>query len=122
MERQLSVSYVIPTLNSAKTLEACLAAILAQRVSRAEYEIVVADAGSTDETVKIARRMGVAAQDLEMLKQVAVLHDIGKLGIHDAVLNKPDKLNLEEPHLRLRTPLIVLKVVGRGHLNVNAVV
>ena len=59
MERQLSVSYVIPTLNSAKTLEACLAAILAQRVSRAEYEIVIADAGSTDETVKIARRMGV---------------------------------------------------------------
>ena len=59
MEKQLSVSYVIPTLNSAKTLEACLAAILAQRVSRAEYEIVIADAGSTDDTVKIARRMGV---------------------------------------------------------------
>ena len=59
MEKQLSVSYVIPTLNSAKTLEACLAAILSQRVSRAEYEIVIADAGSTDDTVKIARRMGV---------------------------------------------------------------
>jgi len=59
MEKQLSVSFVIPTLNSAKTLEACLAAILSQRISRAEYEIVIADAGSTDETVKIARRMGV---------------------------------------------------------------
>ena len=59
MEKQLSVSYVIPTLNSAKTLEACLSAILAQRVSRAEYEIVIADAGSSDDTVKIARRMGV---------------------------------------------------------------
>lgn len=59
MEQQLSVSFVIPTLNSAKTLEACLAAILAQRISRAEYEIVIADAGSTDKTVAIARRMGV---------------------------------------------------------------
>lgn len=59
MEQQLSVSFVIPTLNSAKTLEACLEAILAQRISRAEYEIVIADAGSTDATVAIARRMGV---------------------------------------------------------------
>ena len=59
MEKQLSVSYVIPTLNSAKTLEMCLGAILSQRVSRAEYEIVIADAGSTDGTVAIARRMGV---------------------------------------------------------------
>ncbi len=59
MEQQLSVSFVIPTLNSAKTLEACLEAILSQRISRAEYEIVIADAGSTDKTVAIARRMGV---------------------------------------------------------------
>lgn len=59
MEKQPSVSFVIPTLNSEKTLEACLAAILSQRISRAEYEIVVADAGSTDKTVAIARRMGV---------------------------------------------------------------
>lgn len=53
------VSFVIPTLNSGKTLEACLSSILAQRFSRAEYEIVIADAGSTDDTVRIARRMGV---------------------------------------------------------------
>jgi HD-GYP domain-containing protein (c-di-GMP phosphodiesterase class II) len=46
--------------------------------------------------VKIADRMGFAADDLEMLQQVAVLHDIGKLGIQDAVLNKPAKLNDEE--------------------------
>ncbi|MEI7899618.1 MAG: glycosyltransferase [bacterium] len=59
MERQVSVSFVIPTLNSAKTLEACLGAILAQRLARTEYEIVVADAGSTDETVALARRLGV---------------------------------------------------------------
>lgn len=46
--------------------------------------------------VKIARRMGVPAADLEMLKQIAVLHDIGKLGIRDMVLNKPGQLTPEE--------------------------
>ncbi len=46
--------------------------------------------------VKIARRMGVPAGDLEMLKQIAVLHDIGKLGIRDMVLNKPGQLTPEE--------------------------
>lgn len=53
------ISFVIPTLNSAKTLEACLSAIFSQRTPRAEYEVVLADAGSADETVAIARRMGV---------------------------------------------------------------
>lgn len=59
MEKQPRVSFVIPTLNSAKTLEACLSAILSQRFPRESYEIVLADAGSSDETVAIARRMGV---------------------------------------------------------------
>jgi len=54
-----SISFVIPTLNSAKTLEACLASILSQRVNRGSYEIVIADAGSADGTVEIARRLGV---------------------------------------------------------------
>jgi glycosyltransferase involved in cell wall biosynthesis len=55
----VSISFVIPTLNSAQTLEACLASILSQRALRETYEIVIADAGSTDGTVAIARRLGV---------------------------------------------------------------
>jgi glycosyltransferase involved in cell wall biosynthesis len=58
VETQVKVSFVIPTLNSAKTLEACLASILGQRVPRGEYEIVIADAGSADGTVELARRLG----------------------------------------------------------------
>lgn len=55
------VSFVIPTLNSAQTLEPCLAAIFSQRMPREDYEVVLADAGSADETVAIAKRMGVDA-------------------------------------------------------------
>lgn len=55
----MKVSFVIPTLNSAKTLGECLDAILAQDFPRADYEIVIADAGSSDATVEIAKAKGV---------------------------------------------------------------
>ena len=50
------VSIIIPTLNSARTLEACLDAICRQEFPRDQLEIVLADAGSSDETLAIARR------------------------------------------------------------------
>ncbi len=53
------VSIVIPTLNSGRTLAACLRAITAQNLPRDRYEIVLADAGSTDDTRDIARACGV---------------------------------------------------------------
>lgn len=55
----MKTSFVIPTLNSSKTLEACLASIFQQDVSRSEYEVIIADAGSSDETRAIAKRFGV---------------------------------------------------------------
>lgn len=53
------LSVVIPTLNSEKTLGECLAAIRAQTLPRNAYEIVIADAGSSDGTVSIAHSHGV---------------------------------------------------------------
>jgi glycosyltransferase involved in cell wall biosynthesis len=51
--RSLSVSYIIPTLNSARTLERCLASIRAQDYP--DVEIVIVDAGSTDQTLELAK-------------------------------------------------------------------
>ena len=53
------ISVVIPTLNSEKTLGMCLGAIRAQSFPKDGYEIVVADAGSSDRTLEIAREHGV---------------------------------------------------------------
>ena len=53
------LSIVIPTLNSEGTLAACLAAIRAQTLPRASYEIVIADAGSSDRTLDVARQYDV---------------------------------------------------------------
>jgi HAMP domain-containing protein/HD superfamily phosphodiesterase len=45
---------------------------------------------------KIAVGMGFSAEKAELLKEAAVLHDIGKLGIHEDILNKKEKLTDEE--------------------------
>ncbi len=52
---QLSVSAVVPTFNSARTLEQCLASIRSNR-TRYKYEVIVVDAGSNDATLETARR------------------------------------------------------------------
>ena len=44
----------------------------------------------------IAEELGMEGDDLENLYYIALLHDIGKIGIPDAILNKPGKLTDEE--------------------------
>ena len=46
--------------------------------------------------VKLARRLGRSDEELRSLEREALLHDIGKIGVPDAVLNKPGKLTEEE--------------------------
>jgi glycosyltransferase involved in cell wall biosynthesis len=50
------VSAVIPTLNAEKYLDECLGALRAQDYPQDRIEIIVADAGSTDQTLEIAER------------------------------------------------------------------
>ncbi len=46
--------------------------------------------------VVVARRMGLKEPDLTWLRRGAILHDVGKIGVSDAVLRKPGKLNAAE--------------------------
>lgn len=45
---------------------------------------------------ELGKKMRLSQQELDELELVATLHDIGKVGIDDRILNKPDKLNGEE--------------------------
>jgi len=47
-------------------------------------------------SVEIARRMGIKGNELSNLYYVALVHDIGKLGIPDAISAKPSSLTAEE--------------------------
>lgn len=46
--------------------------------------------------LRIGEDMGLAPDRLRMLGQAAMLHDIGKIGVPDSILNKPGKLTDEE--------------------------
>jgi putative two-component system response regulator len=50
----------------------------------------------TEFTLKIARSMGLSDKELEDLELASLLHDIGKIAVPEAILNKPGKLTEEE--------------------------
>ena len=47
-------------------------------------------------SVAIGQAMGLGQDDLDVLRLGALLHDIGKIGIRDAILTKPGELNAAE--------------------------
>jgi energy-coupling factor transport system substrate-specific component len=50
----------------------------------------------SDYSVMIAKELGQSEEECEILRKTALLHDIGKIGIPDSVLNKPGRLTDEE--------------------------
>jgi PAS domain S-box-containing protein len=50
----------------------------------------------TQMTVALARRFGIAGDELRFVRWGALLHDIGKMGVPDRILLKPGKLDDEE--------------------------
>jgi len=58
----------------------------------------------TQLTLKLAEAMGMKPDELVHVRRGALLHDMGKLGVPDAVLHKPDKLNDAEWELMRQHP------------------
>lgn len=56
--------------------------------------------------VKIGARLGLGAAELDVLKMGGIVHDIGKIGVPDHILNKPDKLEPGEMLIVRRHPLV----------------
>lgn len=46
--------------------------------------------------LQIARRIGMSAESCNRLEMSALLHDIGKIGVKDEILLKPDRLTRDE--------------------------
>jgi putative two-component system response regulator len=55
-------------------------------------------------TIKLAESLGIHGEELSSIRRGALLHDIGKLGIPDAILLKSDKLNEHEWSLMKQHP------------------
>jgi putative nucleotidyltransferase with HDIG domain len=59
----------------------------------------------TEHTLALARKLGIEGEELESIRRGALLHDIGKLGISDEILNKKTSLTPEERSLVEKHPL-----------------
>jgi putative nucleotidyltransferase with HDIG domain len=63
----------------------------------------------------IARTMNVEQQEHELIRVGALLHDIGKIGISDAVLQKQERLTPDEEALIRQHPVIGRKILECVH-------
>jgi len=60
---------------------------------------------------KIAREVGLPRELIERVYIAGLLHDVGKIGIRDAVITKPDRLTPEEYEEMKRHPEIGAKIL-----------
>ncbi len=66
-------------------------------------------------SVAVGRQMNLADDQLEILRLGALLHDIGKIGISDAVLRKPGALTPEEFALIEQHPGVGARILRSVH-------
>jgi putative two-component system response regulator len=65
----------------------------------------------TEYTIQLAELVGYPAEKMNELRRGAILHDIGKIGIPDAILFKNGKLDEEEWGIMRRHPLLAKEIL-----------
>jgi hypothetical protein len=83
----------------ASSVLALVAALDARDDYTAEHSEALVDLADA-----VATRLGLDEATVREVKWMALLHDIGKVGVPDAVLNKPGPLDVEEWALMRRHP------------------
>ena len=60
----------------------------------------------------VARGLGLPAQEVEIIRRASPMHDVGKIGIPDAILNKPGRLTPEERAVMEQHTIIGARILG----------
>ncbi|WP_210397476.1 HD domain-containing phosphohydrolase [Motiliproteus sediminis] len=69
-------------------------------------------------SLMLGKRVGLSQQQLDLLKRGALVHDLGKIGVPDNILNKPSPLNDEELEVMSEHPsntASIMKPLVRFH-------
>lgn len=64
-------------------------------------------------SVKIAEKLGLSDGEIEKVYWAGIIHDIGKVGIPDEILNKPERLTDEEYEIIKRHPILGEQVINQ---------
>ena len=67
----------------------------------------------TELSLRLAEEIGLAGEEIEKIKLGGLLHDIGKIGIPEGILNKPGRLNDEEFEIIKSHPDLGLHILGK---------
>lgn len=67
----------------------------------------------TKYSLEIGRYLGLSSKEMEMIRFCGLLHDIGKIGISDNLLNKPSRLSKREYETIKKHPVIGKKIVEK---------
>jgi diguanylate cyclase (GGDEF)-like protein len=80
-----------PSLAGDQTRDVLVRIIHAKQPSLRDHSSEVAEL-----CLRVGRRLAMSAEELDELARAAELHDVGKVGIPDAILEKPDALSRRE--------------------------
>lgn len=69
--------------------------------------------GVAEAAQDIGRCLGMSAREMKLLRRAALLHDIGKLNVSNAILEKPGKLTAEEWKVVRDHPYYTLEILKR---------
>jgi putative nucleotidyltransferase with HDIG domain len=95
-----------------KTVQSLVSTIEAKDMYTESHSIRVAKYATF-----IAREMDMTKSDVEDIWVAGVLHDIGKIGISDSILNKKEQLTDEEYQLVKQHPTLAYKIISKIGLN-----
>jgi two-component system cell cycle response regulator len=70
-----------------------LSSVLMQVIAEREPDLPEHLNGVADMAKAVGRRMGLEGEDLDVLVRAAVLHDVGKVAVPEAILQKPARLD-----------------------------
>lgn len=62
-------------------------------------------------SVQLGRRLGLSESELKLLKQGALVHDVGKIGISDSILNKASPLDDHEYEIMKKHPELTASIM-----------
>ncbi len=63
-------------------------------------------------SVGIAKQMNLSAEEQREIELAGILHDIGKIGVPEAILWKPDRLNANEQSVMSSHPVKSAQIIG----------
>ena len=86
--------------------------VLLRALAERDSELGIHLGGVADLACATALRLGVPREDMEVTRQTALLHDVGKVAIPDEILSKPEPLDESEWAFMQRHTIIGERIIS----------